>query len=222
MKHLNRQYRTRLAQFVFAVAAITSGTNAFATEPIKPFVYVPLVPDPGPCIDLMEVEEVCLGPIRATPAGQNCIKNGGKVVVEMRAGKRAALCRTAATKESTPRTVLKPPPGGDGSPGPYDQGGGPEGKTLPVKPSPISPSKASGVYCHAGSPPPCPPTAAGGSDATQAKEKLRATTKTQGDFNLGARTSPPGLPPPIVSESKTIKPPYSPTNPAPMDSKDPK
>ena len=220
MKHSNRQYRTRLAQFVFAVAAITSGTNALAKEP--PFKYVLLPVDHS--YELCEMDdsaEICLGPIRATAAGQNCIKNGGKVVVEMRAGKRAALCRTAATTQSPPRTVLKPPPGGDGSPGPYDQGGGPEGKTLPVKPSPISPAQSSSVYCRSGSPPPCPPTGTVGSDATQAKEKLRATTKTQGDF-LGARTSPPGLPPPIVSESKTIKPPYSPTNPAPMDSKDPK
>jgi hypothetical protein len=165
--------------------------------------------------------EICLGPIRATAAGQNCIKDGGKVVMEMRAGKRAALCRTAASKR-------KPPPFGDGSPGPYDQGGGPEAKTLPVKPSPISPSQASGVYCHAGSPPPCPPTATVGSDASQVRERLRATTKTQGDFSRGRtytggrRTQSPDLRPPIVSDIKPIKPPYSPTNPAPMDSKDPK
>ena len=209
----------RFVQFVFAVAAITSGTNALAKEP--PFKYVLLPIEPCTMTLLPDDEELCLGPIKASVAGQNCANSGGKVVVEMRAGKRGAWCRTAASKR-------KPPPFGDGSPGPYDQGGGPETKTLPIKPSPISPSQASGVYCHAGSPPPCPPTAAVGSDVSQVRERLRATTKTQGDFNLagrtytgGRRTQPPGLPPPIVSESKTIKPPYSPTNPAPMDSKDP-
>ncbi len=130
-------------------------------------------------------------PISASPAGQNCIKNGGEVVVLSRSGKHKLLCKIEAHKQSTPRNGIKPPPDGDGSPGPYGQGGGHKGKTLSIKPSPIAPSKAS-AYCHAGSPPPCPPNDALGSDATQ------------GDLNQ-----------PIVGKNQIIKPPYSPTNPPP-------
>ncbi len=54
MKHSNKKYLRPLALFAFVVASITSGTNAFATEPVKPFVYVPLVPDTSPCLDEME------------------------------------------------------------------------------------------------------------------------------------------------------------------------
>ena len=227
MQNSNTPYRMCLAQLAFALAAMTSSSFSLAER--VPFQYK-LLSIEVPCLEEMpegpELELKCKSPAAATAPGQTCIQSGGEVVIERRAGKRVALCRTAVGKQPPPRSALKPPPGSDDSPGPYDQGSGSQTKTLPIKPPPISsspsPAQSSSVYCRSGSPPPCPPTGTVGSDATQAKEKLRATTKTQGDFNLGARTSPPGLPPPIVSESKTIKPPYSPTNPAPMDSKDPK
>ena len=53
--------------------------------------------------------------------------------------------------------------------------------------------------CHIGSTQPCPRAAA----VTFGREKLKATTKTQGDFNL-ANSRPSASPPPAVSKSKTV------------------
>ena len=52
--------------------------------------------------------------------------------------------------------------------------------------------------CQIGSSLPCPRAS-----VTFGREKLKATTKTQGDFNL-ANGRPSAPPPPAVSKSKTV------------------